>query len=117
MHELGPVSSAVGADLEELVNAEVRCSFITTAVREQGPSHTTRAPPVGFELATNGIQFYVIANLDRDVMPVKGGERCVQRFVRRQLDACVQRKNLVKDGGCRLLSQSREELGSVTTRI
>ena len=28
-----------------------------------------RAPPVGFELATNGIQFYVIANLDRDVMP------------------------------------------------
>ena len=29
------------------------------------PSHTTRAPPVGFELATNGIQFYAIANLDK----------------------------------------------------
>ena len=27
--------------------------------------HTTRAPLVGFELATNGIQFYVIANLDK----------------------------------------------------
>ena len=26
--------------------------------------HTTRAPPVGFEPETNGIQFYVIANLD-----------------------------------------------------
>ena len=24
--------------------------------------HTTKAPPVGFELATNGIQFYAIAN-------------------------------------------------------
>ena len=29
------------------------------------PSHTTREPPVGFELATNCIQFYVIANLDK----------------------------------------------------
>ena len=29
------------------------------------PGHTTRAPPVGFELATDGIQFYAIANLDR----------------------------------------------------
>ena len=29
------------------------------------PGHTTRAPPVGFELATSGIQFYVIANLDK----------------------------------------------------
>ena len=29
------------------------------------PGHTTRAPPVGFELATNGIQFYAIANLDK----------------------------------------------------
>ena len=27
--------------------------------------HTTRVPPVGFELATNGIQFYAIANLDK----------------------------------------------------
>ena len=29
------------------------------------PGHTTRAPPVGFELATNGIQIYVIVNLDK----------------------------------------------------
>ena len=29
------------------------------------PGHTTRAPPVGFELATNGIQFYAIANRDK----------------------------------------------------
>ena len=32
------------------------------------PGHTTRAPPVGFkfELATNGIQFYAIANFKLD---------------------------------------------------
>ena len=29
------------------------------------PGHTTRAPPVGFELETNGFQFYAIANLDK----------------------------------------------------
>ena len=30
------------------------------------PGHTTRAPPVGFELETNGFQFYaIIANLDK----------------------------------------------------
>ena len=29
------------------------------------PDHTTREPTVGFELATNGIQFYAIANLDK----------------------------------------------------
>ena len=29
------------------------------------PGHTTRAPQLGFELATNGIQFHVIANLDK----------------------------------------------------
>ena len=28
------------------------------------PGHTTRAPSVGFELATNGVQLLVIANLD-----------------------------------------------------
>ena len=33
--------------------AEFRCSFITTTVRKPSnvPGHTTRAPPVGFELA------------------------------------------------------------------
>ena len=29
------------------------------------PGHTTRAQPVGFELETNGFQFYAIANLDK----------------------------------------------------
>ena len=29
------------------------------------PGHTTREPPVGLELATNGIQFYAITNLDK----------------------------------------------------
>ena len=31
------------------------------------PGHTTRALPVEFELATDGIQFYVIANLDKTI--------------------------------------------------
>ena len=29
------------------------------------PGHTTKAPQVGFELATKCIQFYAIANLDK----------------------------------------------------
>ena len=41
--------------------AEVRRSFITTTVREE--SQVT--PQVGFELETNGFQFYAIANLDK----------------------------------------------------
>ena len=37
------------------------------------PGHTTRAPPVGFKLATNCIQLYAIANLDKTLIegPVK----------------------------------------------
>ena len=48
--------------------AEVRRSFITETVRGPAgkvPVHTTRAPPEGFELATNAMQLYVIANLDK----------------------------------------------------
>ena len=56
------------------VKAEVRHSFITTTVREQIPGHTTRAP-VGFELATNCIQFYAIANLDKTSLPFTGQYR------------------------------------------
>ena len=36
------------------------------------PGHTTRAPQVGFELETDGFQFYAIANLDKtsqDIIP------------------------------------------------
>ena len=33
--------------------------------RNNVPGHITRAPQVGFELATNCIQFYAIANLDK----------------------------------------------------
>ena len=29
------------------------------------PGHTARVPPVRFELATNCIQFYAVANLDK----------------------------------------------------
>ena len=32
----------------------------------RSPGHTTRAPPVGFELATDGIQFYAFANSGLD---------------------------------------------------
>ena len=38
--------------------AEVRRSFITTTVRDEG--HTTRAPPVGFELETNGFHCFPV---------------------------------------------------------
>ena len=31
------------------------------------PGHTTRAPPVGFELETNGFQFYAIATWTRHI--------------------------------------------------
>ena len=34
------------------------------------PGHTTRAPPVGFELESNGFQFYAIANLDKTSLTV-----------------------------------------------
>ena len=46
--------------------AEVRRSFITTTVRDEG--HTTRAPPVGFEwrpTVSTAFQFYAIAHLDK----------------------------------------------------
>ena len=36
------------------------------------PGHATRAPSVGFELATNGIQFYVIANLEKTSLRQRG---------------------------------------------
>ena len=49
--------------------AEVRRSFITTTVRDQSPwSH--KGPTVGFELATNCIQVYAIANLDKTSLHV-----------------------------------------------
>ena len=40
-------------------------SFLPRPFGNNVPGHTTRAPPVGCELATNGIQFYAIANLDK----------------------------------------------------
>ena len=44
--------------------AEVRRSCITTTVRDESQV-TPQGPPVGFELETNGFQFYAIANLDK----------------------------------------------------
>ena len=40
--------------------AELRSSFITTGHHCSGriPGHTTRATPIGFQLETNGFQFY-----------------------------------------------------------
>ena len=35
------------------------------------PGHTTRAPPVGFDLETSGFQFYAIANLDKTLIQLK----------------------------------------------
>ena len=49
-----------------LKEAEIRLSLLTRMFEKSISGHTTRAPPAGFkfELATNGVQFYVIANLD-----------------------------------------------------
>ena len=59
------------------------------------PGHTTRAPSVGFELATNGIQFYAIArgHLGQDIPDAcvnspalgEGGARCVRSVGRAPL--------------------------------
>ena len=49
---------------------EIRRSFITTTVREE--SQVT--PQVGFELETNGFQFYAIANLDKTSQILCGGK-------------------------------------------
>ena len=66
---------SIPARAEGYDRAEVRRSFITTTVRDEIPGHTTRAPPVGFELETNGFQFYAIANLDKTslIMKMDGG--------------------------------------------
>ena len=46
--------------------AVVRRRFrVAQSPRNNIPGHTTRAPPVGFELATKSIQFYAIAELDK----------------------------------------------------
>ena len=40
-------------------------AFQPRLFRNDVPGHTTRAPPVGFESGTNGIQLYAIVNLDK----------------------------------------------------
>ena len=48
------------------INAEVHYhDCLAPQFGNNVPAHTTRVPPVGFELATNGIQFCAIANLDK----------------------------------------------------
>ena len=43
------------------------------------PGHTTRAPPVGFELETNSFQLYAIANLDKtSLQPEQSGTTILQ---------------------------------------
>ena len=48
------------------MRAEVRRSFNTTTVLDE-----SQVTPVGFELATNGFQFYAIANLDKISLTLK----------------------------------------------
>ena len=48
------------------LRAEVRRSFNTTTVLDE-----SQVTPVGFELATNGFQFYAIANLDKISLTLK----------------------------------------------
>ena len=47
------------------IKAEASSSFITTTVGEQRPRSHQRELQVGFQLATNSIQFYAVANLDK----------------------------------------------------
>ena len=58
---------------------DIRSSFITTTVLEQHPrvpGHTTRVLPVGFKLAINCIQFYVIANLGKTPLIIQRDKMC-----------------------------------------
>ena len=47
--------------------------------------HTTRAPPLGFELVTKGIQFYAIANLDKTSLPKRSQMKSNDTKPRREL--------------------------------
>ena len=65
-------TACTGIQYFTVVSSEVRHSFITTSRSPRlrlfwnnAPGHTTRAPQVGFVLATNGIQFYAIATWTR----------------------------------------------------
>ena len=46
--------------------------FITTTIREKSSRSQHKGATVGFELATNGIQFYAIVNLDKTSLSNNG---------------------------------------------
>ena len=59
-------SSRVTGSLSQLALFFSNLSFIATTDREESQvSPQAGAPLVGFELETNGFQFYAIANLDK----------------------------------------------------
>ena len=62
-----PCNFNVSFVLTEIIwfKAEVRRSFITTTVRDQSPRSHHKGAITRFELATNGIQLYAIAKLDK----------------------------------------------------
>ena len=68
--------------------------------------HTTRAPPVGFELATNGLLFYVNANLEKASKP----EVLRKRHPRPPSQHCVAALQAVGFGDQRPLPAHHEVL-------
>ena len=61
MHSLNRASTGWG----EAAPSPEKLGFCLTT-----PIHTTRAPPVEFELETNGFHFYSIADLDKTSLHV-----------------------------------------------
>ena len=53
--------------------------------RNNIPSHTTREPPVGFKLATNSVQFYAIANLDKTSHDILETKHCMSGMTYRMM--------------------------------
>ena len=58
-------ASPESQDLRLRIRRRFAAALLPRLYGTKVPGHTTRAPPVGFELATNGIQLYAIANLDK----------------------------------------------------
>ena len=54
--------------LTEYIRRRFAAALLPRLFVSKVPGHTTRAPPVGFELATNGIQLYALANLDNIIL-------------------------------------------------
>ena len=55
-------SANFSGKMMEIHKAEVYSTLLPRLSGNNFAGHTTKAPQVGFELATNSIQFYAIAN-------------------------------------------------------